>query len=180
MMSGAHPFHITSISGAVLSDCRAHRYWLWRIWERGKPLLIVAMFNPSTADERKDDPTVQRLCGWARRWGYGGILIVNLHLIRSSDPAAVRWMQPGRSSGEAQHHALAHALDLAERQETPVLVAWGDLATDDDVRPFAEAAPGLDFICLGTNASGRPKHPMARGKARIPDDQEPVPYRLAI
>ncbi len=179
MMTGAHPFHLTSIIGAVLSDDREHRYWLWRIWSRDLPLLVVAMFNPSTADERKDDPTVQRLCQWARRWGYGGVLIVNLHSIRSSDPNRVRWMAPGKSWGDAQHHALAHALDIAERQGTPVLAAWGDLASDDDVRPFAEAAAGLDFICLGTNASGRPKHPMARGKARIPDDQEPLPYRLA-
>lgn len=180
MMDGAHPFHLTSISGAVLSDDRRHRYWLWRIWDRKLPLLVVTMFNPSTADERKDDPTVQRLCGWARRWGYGGVLIVNLHSIRSSDPAEVLAMDPQRRWGDAQHHALAHALDIAERQETPVLLAWGDLAQGDDITPFREAAAGLDFICLGTNASGRPKHPMARGKARIPDDQEPVPYRLAL
>lgn len=180
MMTGAHPFHLTSMIGAVLSDDRQHRYWLWRRWAHGLPMLVTAMFNPSTADERKDDPTIKRLCGWANRWGYGGVLVVNLHSIRSADPAAVRWMAPGRSWGDAQHHALAHALDMAEQQETPVLVGWGDLATDDDIRPFAEAAAGLPFICLGTNASGSPKHPMARGRARIPDDQEPVPYVLAI
>lgn len=179
MANDVHPFHLTSVIGAVLSDDRAHRYWLWRIWSRSLPLLVVVMFNPSTADERKDDPTISRLCQWAQRWGYGGVLVINLHSIRSSDPSVVRWMEPARRWGDAQAAALGHALDIAQTQDTPVLVAWGDLASEDDVRPFAEAAAGLEFICLGLNASGSPKHPMARGKARIPDDQEPLPYRLA-
>lgn len=178
MMTSAHPFHMTGLIGAVLSDCRRHRYWLWRVWESARPKLVVAMFNPSTADERKDDPTIIRLCKWARAWGYGGILVVNLHSYRASDPLTVRCMDPSQSWGDAQHYALAHALDLAERQDTPVLCAWGDLASDDHVRPFAEAAAGLRFICLGTNASGSPKHPMARGRARIPDDQQPLPFSL--
>ena len=54
--------------------------------------------------------------------------------------------------------------------------AWGDLASDADIAPMVEQIGTLNLICLGTNASGSPKHPMARGKARIPDDQEPLPF----
>lgn len=178
-MTPPHPFTMTSLAGAVLSDDRLHRYWLWRVWDRSRPILVTCMFNPSDADERKDDPTISNLCKFARRWGYGGVLVINLHSIRSPDPRVVRSMSPQRRWGDAQHHALAHAISLAEEQDTPILVAWGGLAAPDDVRPFAEAAAGLEFVCLGLTSAGAPKHPMARGVHRIPDDQQPLPYRLA-
>ena len=164
--------------GAVLSDDRKHRYWLWRRWAWSLPMLVVVMFNPSTADEKKDDLTVQRLCKWAKRWGYGGILIINLNSHRSSDPRALWGMAEVRRRGDGQEAAVREALDIARQQGTPVLAAWGDLASDADIAPMVEQIGTLNLICLGTNASGSPKHPMARGKARIPDDQEPLPFRL--
>lgn len=172
-------FEIDGMMGAILSADHEHRYWLWRIWERGKPLLIVCMFNPSTADSRKDDPTVMRLCQWARRWGYGGILIVNLHSYRSPDPSVIHTMKPGRSWGDAQPAALGHAIDLAAQQGSPILAAWGALADKRDVEPFRQAAQGVELICLGRTANGSPTHPMARGRARVPDDQQPIAFELA-
>ena len=35
---------------------------------------------------------------------------------------------------------------------------------------------GLVLSCLGTTLSGAPKHPLARGQHRIPDDQEPMQW----
>jgi hypothetical protein len=82
------PFTLLSIMGAVMSDESPplHRYWLWRIWSRSLPILVVCMFNPSTADARDDDPTIKRLCAFARAWGYGGILVINLRSYRTADP----------------------------------------------------------------------------------------------
>ena len=171
----AHPFHLTSPKFAVLSDDRVHRYWLGRIWDRALPLLVVCMFNPSTADGQKDDPTIQRLCKWARLWGYGGILVINLYSLRSSDPADVR-VSGKLAWGDAQHEAIGHALDIAAKQKTPVLAAWGDLACSADIIPFTKAAAGIDLICLGQTKSGAPKHPMARGRSRIPDEQMPMAW----
>lgn len=179
MTEAPHPFHLNAVKMAVLSDDREHRYWLVRRWNARLPVLVACMFNPSTADERKDDPTILRLVAFAKRWGYGGILVINLHSIRTPDPSVVRLMAAGTTWGDAQTLAWAHALDIAYRQETPVLAAWGALANEDDVIPFFAAARGLDLICLGLTANGSPKHPMARGRARVPDDQEPLPYRRA-
>jgi hypothetical protein len=175
-------FEIDGLMGAILSHDRHHRYWLWRIWDRSLPLLVVCMFNPSTANERDDDPTVTRLCGWARRWGYGGILIVNLHSLRSSDPVTIKLrgqIDGGATWGPAQAIALGHAIDIAAQQRSPILAAWGALADPADVEPFRQAAQGVELICLGRTANGSPTHPMARGKHRVPDDQQPIAFELA-
>lgn len=172
-MSG--PFNLLAIKSAVLSDDRRHRYWLVRVWTRSKPVLVVCMYNPSAADDKVDDPTIKRLCFFAARWGYGGILVVNLYSYRTSDPAYCR--QLGKAAwGDAQASAWGSALHLAQENCSPVLVAWGNMATTEDAKPFFAAAEGLEFICLGTTKDGSPLHPMARGKARIPDDRQPVPY----
>lgn len=175
-MTGTHPFHLMGPSGAVLSDDRIHRYWLWRIWDRSRPVLVCCMFNPSTADAKKDDPTIMRLCHFAKAWGYGGLLVVNLYSLRSSDPHHVRGNER-QAYGPSQSDAIGHALAIADGDGSPVLAAWGNLANDFDIVPFRQAAIGIDLICLGTTQSGDPKHPMARGKHRIPDDQQPVLWR---
>lgn len=172
-------FILNALKMAVLSDDRLHRYWLVRIWTRSLPILVVCMFNPSTANERDDDPTIKKLCAWAKRWGYGGILVVNLYSLRSSTPDAVRGNER-KAWGDAQPAALGEALAIAAKQGTPVLVAWGNLASEFDAKPFYAAAEGLPFICLGFTHSGAPKHPMARGRHRIPDDQQPLPYCPAV
>lgn len=170
----AGPFTLTAPMCAVLSDDRRHRYWLTRIWSRVLPVLVVCMFNPSTANERDDDPTISRLCDFARRWGYGGVLVINLHSLRSSDPAIIQAMETG-TRGDAQDAAWRHAIELASAQLTPILVAWGNLASEADARPFLDACRdvGLELVCLGRTKSGAPTHPMARGRSRVPDDQAP-------
>jgi hypothetical protein len=169
-------FNLLSLKAAVLSDDRLHRYWLTRIWDRALPMLVVCMFNPSTADHRQDDQTVLRLCGFAKRWGHGGILVVNLYSLRTSDPRDLQGRER-EAFGDAQPAAWAAALDIAANQATPVLCAWGALASWDAARPFLAAAADLPLVCLGLTQDGRPKHPMARGRARVPDDQQPVEFQ---
>ncbi len=71
---------------AVISACGTWRYELRRIWDDNLPLLVICMLNPSRADATINDPTVLNLIHFARLWGYGGILIVNLFAFRSSSP----------------------------------------------------------------------------------------------
>lgn len=173
------PFVLSALKMAVLSDDRRHRYWLARIWSRTLPVLVVCMFNPSTADDKSDDQTIRRLCAWAKRWGYGGILVVNLYSLRSSDPTEVHGRERD-AFGDAQPEAWAAALDIAAQQGTPVLCAWGALGSSFASKPFLAAAADLELICIGLTADGRPKHPMARGRSRVPDDQEPLVYERPL
>lgn len=74
------------ISDAAVSECGAYRMWLRRVWDRTKPVLMFCMLNPSTADAQTDDPTVRKCVGFATRFNYGGIVIVNLFSYRATDP----------------------------------------------------------------------------------------------
>ena len=49
-------------NGADFSPDRKHRYSLWRIWDRSKPLVMFIGLNPSTANESDNDPTIRSVC----------------------------------------------------------------------------------------------------------------------
>jgi hypothetical protein len=165
---------------AVISDCTLYRPELRRIWDDRLPLLVVAMLNPSRADDSQEDPTLLALIWFARAWGYGGLLIVNLYDWRSPDPDAMR-REPARKSPLNDGY-LESALALAQAHGTPVLAAWGNHGDfEGEATRFTDRARqrGVTLICLGTTQSGAPKHPMARGKHRIPRDQQPIIWKEA-
>jgi hypothetical protein len=78
------------LSGALFSDCGRYRYKLHRKWGRGDRWCAFICLNPSTADETKNDPTVERLERRARSWGYDGLYVVNLFAFRATDPRAMK------------------------------------------------------------------------------------------
>lgn len=72
--------------GAEFSPCRRYRYVLWRTWDPAAGSVNFIGLNPSTADEQVDDPTIRCCIGFARDWGYGGLVMTNLFAI----PATTR------------------------------------------------------------------------------------------
>lgn len=175
------------VRSAVLGgpgDC--WRLELRRIWDEGKPLLVVCMLNPSDADAERDDPTILVLIWFATLWGYGGLLVVNLFAFRTSRPAELfsALERGGDVVGRQTGAYIEDALTYAEQHGGKVLVAWGNGGGDSDGRDDwfvsrARSAHKCDLICLGTTRSQMPKHPMARGKHRIPRDQQPILWRAA-
>lgn len=163
---------------AVISECGSYRTELRRVWNRDLPLLVVCMLNPSTADHQKNDPTIVTLIHFAKLWGYGGLLIVNLFAFRASEPAAMmKASEPFGPNGAT----LASAMDYARANGGRLLAAWGNHGDHHDrAEWFSNRALQiyrLTLICLGTTKGWKPKHPMARGKHRIPRDQQPVIWR---
>lgn len=73
-------------SDAIFSDNRKYRYVLIREWDNNKPSLMVISLNPSTADEKKNDPTIRRCIGFAKKWGYGKLFVTNLFAFRATNP----------------------------------------------------------------------------------------------
>jgi hypothetical protein len=106
-------------TGAIFSECMRYRYRLWRIWDDTKPLCCFVMLNPSTADEILNDPTVERCERRARMWGYGGLIVVNLFALRSTDPKAL--YRPMNPVDLENLSAIVKAADDSEI----IVCAWG-------------------------------------------------------
>lgn len=126
------------------------------------------MLNPSTADAERDDPTIRRCIGFARSWGFGGLLIANLWTLRATDPRELaRADVPARN-----HRESAVALrELAERSAL-VVEAWGAHHTaarrELAVRRLLEGrAPRA---VLGRTRDGSPAHPLYLRGTTLPVD----------
>lgn len=173
---------------ATLSDDGLYRYELTRLWcDPGaflqRPATFI-MLNPSTADALKDDPTIQRCMKFARAWGLDGIRVVNLYAFRTSQPSVLWEALAGGINivGPENDRTLGRALFSARNLRTPVIAAWGNHGAAGRVYWLMREAErwGVQLQCLGTTLSGAPKHPLARGHHRIPDDFEPVPWTRPI
>ena len=112
--------------------------------------------NPSTADERLNDPTIRRCIGFAERWGYGGMFMCNVFSLVSTDPKNLN-----------TRPAIARGTNLAMRvirdRCQDAVAAWGTLITkvkagEDQVERIKRDLSPLH--CLGTTKAGHPKHPL--------------------
>ena len=158
---------------ALFCGCRAYRYSLTRRWGTG-PFLPWIMLNPSTADALKNDPTISRVMAFARAWGYGGIVVINLFALRSPDPRVLK-THPD-PAGPFNDSAILGACGPG----AVIVAAWGahgGLHDRDRAVTTLMSSYGTALWCLGLTKGGFPVHPLARGKARIPDDAQLIPYR---
>lgn len=149
--------------GATFSPCRTWRYELWRRWGR-EPERYCAFIglNPSTADETNDDPTIRRCIGFAKRWGFSGLYMLNLFAFRSTDPTGLKTAND--PVGPENNLHLMRICDSAEL----VIAAWGVHGTYLDRHKKVLSLLG-PLHCLGTTKDGHPKHPLY-----LAGDTEPV------
>lgn len=157
---------------AVFSPDRTLRYELRRSCGLGEGTVMWIMFNPSTADEEANDPTIRRVIDFSQRWGFAELVVVNLLPIRSSNPKdAWAWYrsitdvgQPHMGSGFYENWRHIEKI-WSDVEDVTIVAAWGSLAghLGDD---FRENWWGNeDLLCLGVNADGQPKHPLYVAKA---------------
>jgi hypothetical protein len=172
---------------ATLSKSGAYRWTLTRRWDK-RPIPVVVMFNPSTADGQEDDPTITLLCHIAAHNGYGGIVVVNGIPLRGSTPAEAiemtRWDERQEWYDRDRLHRNLAIIEQECAKAGAVLLAWGALADGcadwfDYVLEEIECAvtDGTPIVCLGKTAGGYPKHPIARGKHKVPKDAALVPWK---
>lgn len=168
----------------ILSACRQYRYTLWREWKTQTDLLnpptsrsgrwpdhSYAMFiglNPSTADETKDDPTIRKCVGFAKRWGFAGLCMTNLFAWRATKPEDMKRAE--NPSGEDNQH---HILQCASTARI-IIAAWGKNGSyrnqDLTVMQWLGSI-GTKLHCLRTNGDGSPEHPLY-----VPYEVTPKPY----
>ena len=141
------------MKSAVISDCGTYRYFLLRGDQNQLPFI---MLNPSTADERLDDPTIRRCMSFAKTFGYDGIIVMNLYALRATDPKEL-WKHHdpvGPDNDQWLSHMSTHSPEI--------VCAWGANARAERVQQVADLleAGGAALKCLGTTKHGAPRHPL--------------------
>lgn len=178
-------------ASAVFSSDLRMRYRLTRkIAEGGARRVVFVMLNPSTADEFKLDPTINRCAEFARRWEMHDLEVVNLFAFRTPKPSVLR---AHIREGLIRFPDATRALEWCgadarnDRQileacvsATRVIAAWGNgeaLLTYGNrtrgavVRDML-ASNQIALYRFGATESGAPLHPLARGKSWVPYDRE--------
>ena len=161
---------------ACISTNEVYRYWLWRSWEKSKPVLIFLMCNPSKADWRRDDATVSKCMAYARLWGYGGLIVLNIFALRSRDPAALYGgVDP---VGVHNDRWLRILFAYANREKVQIVAAWSKhgahLGRGHAVLRIAKRS-GVSLCCLAVNADGSPSHPLY-----LPSNLKPRAYTYEV
>jgi hypothetical protein len=137
---------------AKISRCKRYRYELTRTWDAGVGTCAFICLNPSTADAGTDDPTVRRCIGFAKSWGYAGLVMLNAYAYRATDPAV---MKAARNPiGPRNDKILAEWRDRAD----VVVAAWGTHCAPDRVEQIRLLIPDLHYLRL--TKGGCPGHPL--------------------
>lgn len=145
--------------GAVLSECGRYRYRLTRVWDAALPVAHWVMLNPSVADATIDDPTIRRVVGFSKAWGFGGADVRNLFALRATDPKELRAADDPVGPDNDSHLTAVPAAAV-------VVAAWGAggglFGRDLRVLRLLRDA-GVAMSCLGTTKQQQPRHPLYVG-----------------
>lgn len=174
-------------SFAVFSEDKRYRYVLGRtqhghtktLWSEtatSAPLVAIGL-NPSTADARRNDQSTTRLVGFGKRWGYSGVIWVNLFGYQSTDPDGL--LIPDDPVGPENDRYI-----LEQTQNRDVLCCWGTalvvekLANEIGVQErcgqviqmLSQKGKANRLLTLGLTQHGEPKHPLYVKSATDPQD----------
>ncbi len=149
---------------AVFSPCRKYRYSLTRSWNSAEGYVLFIGLNPSIADEIIDDPTLIRCINFAKDWGYGGLIMVNLFAYMSTHPKDLKKAKLPIGKNNNKHILKNH------QKSQLTIAAWGNdghfLKRDKEVLEIIN-----NPMCLNINKSGQPAHPLYQKK-----DQELINF----
>jgi len=139
---------------ATFSDCRKYRYVLMRSWAPEKGMVAFIGLNPSTANEDDDDNTITKVQKIAYHNGFGGIYMINLFGIISSDPDYI--YQVKDPVGEFTDHVIKEISDLSRC----LVACWGNFKQAKGRDAQVTAMLGRKLSYLHINKNGSPKHPL--------------------
>lgn len=142
------------------------------------PAIVWILANSSTADGMKDDPTTRNVRRISELRGYSMAIVLNVCAYRTPYPLElVKALDAGVDVvGKENHSKIAGV--LLRKGVKQVVYGWGDCLPDrpelvaaiDTVREIVRDC-GHEPVCFGTNASGRPRHPLYLSGA-----SDPTPY----
>ena len=113
------------------------------------------MLNPSTADERKLDPSCTRARNFAEAWGYGGLVVTNVFGWRATDPEAILGLV--RSGFDRITTRELHRLRMSP----------GDAQIVRDNLADLHLPPAVEVVADGTLAPGSAIFETTRGELDV-------------
>lgn len=159
------PFYMTSGWGGKPEESPRmanHRYILRRNgWLGGSGIVNFIMLNPSTADDVFDDATIRRCVGFAKRWGFAGLVVTNLFAYRATQPKDLLTLV-GQNVGLAIGDDNEGHIEREARNAKAIVCAWGD---NCDVLPHRDldviaTLRMYDLFCIRRTKKGNPAHPV--------------------
>ena len=162
---------------ATISDCNKYRYELLREWDKDKGKVLFIMLNPSTACGVSDDLTTIRCVNFAKKWGYGGIMIGNIYPFRAKRPKDLKkWIKGYGDLYNASEYDdnINHLHEMIVKADL-VVCAWG--GNHSGMPDFLEIGEyplkKLHYLEL-CNDGITPKHPLGN----LSKDLVPIKYKL--
>ena len=157
---------------ATISDCGKYRYELHREWDKKKGKVLFIMLNPSTACGVTDDLTTTRCINFAKKWGYGGIMIGNIYPFRAKRPKDLnKWLNDTTVFvyGECRTNK-AHVQEMTHKADL-VVCAWG--CNNKGMPDWVGELGDLFYLELCKD-NITPKHPLGN----LSKDAIPTKYNL--
>lgn len=147
----------SAVGAAVFSGDRQHRYLLTRRNLGGTGTCCFVLLNPSTADASRNDPTISRCEGFARRLGFEELWVTNLFSLMTKDPQVLaKSTCPSKPDNE-------HYLFDAARNADLVIVGWGrhgGLCGRSSRVLSRMNSDCIDVYTFGITLNGEPRHPL--------------------
>jgi hypothetical protein len=148
-------------SSAAFSECGTYRYRLDRRWNETLPPLAFGMLNPSTADEIRNDATIERCERRARLLGFGSLIVWNLFAYRTVSPRILK--SHHNPVGPENDDFIRDILLEVKVRDGTVIVGWGSHGIfqnrNEDALRLADHV-NVHLYCLGVTNSGQPRHPL--------------------
>ncbi len=148
-----------------------HRYILRRSWLGNGGVVNFIMLNPSTADDTFNDATIRRCIGFAKRWGFCGLVVTNLFAYRATQPRDLRSLlnREGGFRLAMGEDNMAH-LDREARDAHKVVCAWGDNCDmlPQQAQDVIRMLSYRDLYCIRKTKGGNPAHPVREPYTAVP------------
>jgi len=114
--------------------------------------------NPSTADEKVDDPTVNKCFSLCKKWGYDGMYLTNLFAFRATNPNVLANTDIDPIGDKNDYYIRTYA------QKSRCIVVGlgnrGNLSQRDEEVINLLRKINKPIYCLGLNINGSPRHPL--------------------
>lgn len=115
------------------------------------------LLNPSTADEVKNDPTVERCERRSRKMGYDGLYVANIFAFRATDPKVMK-AEKDPVGPENDEYIINCA-----KQAGLIVCGWGAHGGHQGrSKKVFDLLKKNNIVakCLGVTKLGEPRHPL--------------------